>query len=413
MKLHEYQAKSLLGRFGVPLLGGVAATDAAGARAGAEELGGDLWVVKAQIHAGGRGKGRFVGDVSDAEILAASRGEKVEAGKGGVRLARTLDEVEAAAADMLGKNLVTKQTGAEGRTVRTVLVAEACDIAREFYLSVLLDRSNNRVLFMASAEGGVDIEDVAENNPDAIKKVHVDTAVGLTAFQGRELAYGLGIRDGKQVRSAVACFQSLYRAYMELDCSMLEINPLVLTEQGKLIALDCKMDVDGNAMFRHRDIVEMRDLHEEEATEIEASRYGLSFIKLDGNIGCMVNGAGLAMSTMDIIQFKGSSPANFLDVGGGAKQEQVEAAFRLITSDPAVEGILVNIFGGIMKCDVIAKGVIAAVKEVGLKVPLVVRLSGTNAEAGKKILAESGLALIPASNLDEAADAIVNAVKGA
>ncbi|MCB9680414.1 MAG: ADP-forming succinate--CoA ligase subunit beta [Alphaproteobacteria bacterium] len=412
MKLHEYQAKSLLGRFGVPMLPGVAATDADGAVAAAKEVGGDLWVVKAQIHAGGRGKGRFVEDVDATEIAKAAKGEDA-AGKGGVRLARTLDDVRAAAAAMLGKTLVTKQTGIEGREVRTIYVAAACDIAKEYYLSVLLDRSNNKVLFMASSEGGVDIEEVAEHNPEAIKKVWVDSAVGLRDFQGRELAYGLGLTDAKQVRKATAFFQALYQAYMDLDCSMLEINPLVLTEQGDLIALDCKMDVDGNALYRHDDIVAMRDVHEEEATEIEASEYGLSFIKLDGTIGCMVNGAGLAMSTMDIIQYKGAKPANFLDVGGGAKQKQVEAAFRIITKDPSVQGILVNIFGGIMKCDVIANGVVAAVKEVGLKVPLVVRLSGTNADLGKKIIDESGLDVIAATNLDDAADKIVAAVKGA
>ncbi|MGC6493179.1 MAG: ADP-forming succinate--CoA ligase subunit beta [Myxococcota bacterium] len=412
MKLHEYQAKELLGRYNVPILPGTPATTADEAVAAATAIGADLFVVKAQIHAGGRGKGRFAEDVSADEIAKASRGEDA-AGKGGVRLCRTIDDVRSAASAMLGKTLVTKQTGIEGKMVRTVYVTEACDIAREFYLSVLLDRSNNQVLFMASAEGGVDIEDVAESNPDAILKVHVDSAIGMTGFQARALAKGLGITDKKAVRAAGRFFTSLYEAYMELDCSMLEINPLVLTEQGDLIALDCKMDMDGNAMFRHKDIAAMRDIHEEDPTEIEASEYGLSFIKLDGNIGCMVNGAGLAMSTMDIIQFKGASPANFLDVGGGAGQEQVEAAFRIITADPSVKGILVNIFGGIMKCDVIAKGVIGAVKEVGLEVPLVCRLSGTNADLGKQILADSGLAIIPASNLDEAADKIVAAVKGA
>jgi succinyl-CoA synthetase beta subunit len=411
MKLHEYQAKSLLARYGVPVLPGTAATSPEDAATAAQELGGELWVVKAQIHAGGRGKGRFKEDVSADEIAKAAKGLDAE-GKGGVRLCRSIDDVRAAAVGMLGNTLVTKQTGLEGKVVRTVYVAAACDIDKEFYLSVLLDRSNNRVLFMASAEGGVDIEDVAEHSPEAILKVHVDSAVGLGSYQGRQLAYFLGITDRKAVRAATKFFASLYDAYMGLDCSMLEINPLVLTEQGDLIALDCKMDLDGNALFRHKDIAEMRDLHEEEETEIAASEYGLSFVKLDGNIGCMVNGAGLAMSTMDIIQFKGAEPANFLDVGGGATQTAVEAAFRIITKDPAVKGILVNIFGGIMKCDVIANGVIGAVQEVGLEVPLVVRLSGTNAELGKKILAESGLAIIAASNLDEAADKIVHAVQG-
>ncbi len=411
MKLHEYQAKALMERFGVPMLPGIPATTPEAAIDAANALSGDLYVVKAQIHAGGRGKGRFIEDVDAAAISAAAKGEDAP-GKGGVRLAKSVDEVGQIAGEMLGKTLVTKQTGEEGRVVRAVYVCEACDIAEEFYLSVLLDRSNNKVLFMGSKEGGVNIEEVAETNPDAIFQVHVDSAVGFQAFQGREIAAKLGL-TGRTARKAVGFFKTLFDAYMGLDCAMLEINPLVLSEQGDLIALDAKMEIDGNALFRHADIVEMRDLHEEDPTEIEASEFGLSFIKLDGNIGCMVNGAGLAMSTMDIIQYKGASPANFLDVGGGAKQEQVEAAFRIITKDPSVKGILVNIFGGIMKCDVIAKGVIGAVKEVGLEVPLVVRLSGTNAELGKKILSESGLDLIPATNLDDAADAIVAAVKGA
>jgi succinyl-CoA synthetase beta subunit len=412
MKLHEYQGKSLLARYGVPTLPGLPATTPEEAVAAARELGEDLFVVKAQIHAGGRGKGRFKEDVSAEEIAKAALGLDA-AGKGGVRLCRSLDDVRNAAAAMLGKTLVTKQTGIEGKEVGTVLVAAACDIAREFYVSVLLDRSNNRVLFMVSAEGGVDIEEVAEHRPEAILKVHIDSAVGLRGFQGRQIAYHLGITDGKSVRKAEAFFKALYEAYMGLDCAMLEINPLVLTAQGDLYALDCKMEADGNALYRHADIVAMRDVNEEDATEIEASEFGLSFIKLEGTIGCMVNGAGLAMSTMDIIQFKGGKPANFLDVGGGASQPAVEAAFRMITKDPAVKGILVNIFGGIMKCDIIANGVIGAVKEVGLTVPLVVRLSGTNSELGKKILAESGLAIIPASNLDEAAEKIVAAVQGA
>ncbi len=412
MKLHEYQAKSLLGRYGVPLLPGIPATTPDEAVAAAEKLGGPLWVVKSQIHAGGRGKGRFKGAVSDAELAKAAKGEDAE-GKGGVRLARSIEDVREAAAEMLGNVLVTKQTGIEGKEVRTLYIEGGCAIDKEFYLSVLLDRSNNKVLFMASKFGGMDIEDVAESNPEAIIKVHVDTAVGLTDFNGRELAYALGITDRKAVNRAVGFFRSVFQAYMELDCAMLEINPLVLDKDGNLFVLDAKMEIDSNAVYRHKDIAEMRDVHEEEATEIEASEYGLNFIKLDGNIGCMVNGAGLAMATMDIIQFKGASPANFLDVGGGAKQDQVEAAFRIITNDPSVEGILVNIFGGIMKCDVIAKGVIEAVKQVGLEVPLVVRLSGTNAELGKKIIDESGLPVISATNLDTAAQAIVDAVKGA
>ncbi len=411
MKLHEYQGKNLLAKYGVPMLPGEAANTPEGAVDAAHQLGGDMWVVKAQIHAGGRGKGRFIEDVSAEEIAKASRGEDA-AGKGGVRLARSVEDVRAIAADMLGKTLVTKQTGIEGKLVSTIYVAAACDIAEEFYLSVLLDRSNHRIVFIACAEGGVNIEEVAEENPDALLHVHIDSAVGVTDYQGRSLAAHLGI-EGKGTRKAVAFFKSLFTAYMDLDLSMLEINPLVLTTDGDLVALDCKMDVDGNALYRHKDVVAMRDLSEEEPTEIEASEFGLSFIKLDGKIGCMVNGAGLAMATMDIIQFKGAKPANFLDVGGGATQEAVEAAFSIITKDPSVEGILVNIFGGIMKCDVIANGVIGAVKKVGLEVPLVVRLSGTNAELGKKILAESGLPIVPTSNLDEAADAIVAAVKGA
>ncbi len=411
MKLHEYQAKSLLARFGVPVLPGIPAATPEEAAEAATRIGGELFVVKAQIHAGGRGKGRFIEQVSAEDIAKAARGEDA-AGKGGVRLARSLDDVKAAAAAMLGNTLVTKQTGEEGRKVRIAYVTEACDIAKEFYLSVLLDRSCHRVIFMGSAEGGVNIEEVAETNPEAIFTEAIDPAVGVTDFQGRRMADKLGL-DAKQARKAVPFFRALYEAYMGLDCSMLEINPLVLTEQGDLIALDCKMEMDGNAMYRHADIAEMRDLHEEEATEIEASEYGLSFIKLDGNIGCLVNGAGLAMSTMDIIQFKGGTPANFLDVGGGASQKAVEAAFRIITKDPNVKGILVNIFGGIMKCDVIANGVIGAVKETGLSVPLVVRLAGTNAELGKQILDDSGLAITSAIDLDDAATKIVAAVKGA
>jgi len=412
MKLHEYQAKSLLGRYGVPLLPGIAVTSGEEAAAAAEKVGGSIWVVKSQIHAGGRGKGRFIESVSAEAIAKAAAGEKVEEGKGGVRLARSIDEVRAETEDILGKTLVTKQTGPEGKQVRTVYIEGGCDIAKELYLSVLLDRSNNKILFMASEFGGMDIEDVAESNPEAIKKVWIDPVTGFGAWQGRELAYSLGMTDKGVVRNAGKFFAAVYEAYMSLDCAMLEINPLVITGDGQLICLDAKVDIDDNALYRHKDIAAMRDVHEEDATEIEAGKFGLNFIKLDGSIGCMVNGAGLAMSTMDIIQFKGGSPANFLDVGGGAQQEQVEAAFRIITSDPAVKGILVNIFGGIMKCDVIATGVVEAVKQVGLEVPLVVRLSGTNAEEGKKIIAESGLNVIPANNLDDAATAIVNAVNG-
>jgi len=411
MKIHEYQAKGILRRFGVPLLAGEPARSPDEAVAAAEKIGGGIWVVKSQIHAGGRGKGRFKGAVSDDEIAKAARGEDA-AGAGGVRLARSTEEVRSHAADMLGSTLVTKQTGIEGKQVQTLFVEAGCDIAQELYLSLMLDRSVNRVLLMASAAGGTDIEDVAESNPAAIKKIWVDPAAGLMPYQTRQLAFGLGLK-GKAMKSASKFFMSLHRAYMEMDCAMLEINPMVVTGDGDVIALDAKMSFDDNALYRHKDVAEMRDPSEEDEAELAAAEWNLSYVSLDGNIGCMVNGAGLAMSTMDIIQFKGAAPANFLDVGGGAKQEQVAAAFRIITADPAVKGILVNIFGGIMKCDVIAEGVIAASKEVGLEVPLVVRLAGTNADLGKDILAKSGLAITPASDLNEAADLIVAAVQGA
>ena len=411
MKVHEYQAKKMLRGFGVPVPDGRAATTAAGAVEGAEAIGGTLWVVKSQIHAGGRGKGRFVGQVSDETLSMAASGDETAEGDGGVRLARTLDEVGEYAGQMLGQTLVTKQTGIGGQTVRTVYVESGCRIARELYLGILLDRSTNRVLVMASTEGGMDIEDVAEEDPGAIKKFTVDPCLGLLPYQARKLAFALGMK-GREVRSASKFLLATYEAYMGTDCSMLEINPMVVTEEGDVMALDAKMTFDDNALFRHVEIESLRDEHEEDASELEAQKWNLSYVKLDGNIGCMVNGAGLAMATMDIIQFKGAEPANFLDVGGGAGQEQVAAAFRIITEDPSVKGILVNIFGGIMKCDVIAEGVVEAVKEVGLNVPLVVRLSGTNADRGKEILAQSGLAITPTSNLDEAADAIVRAVRG-
>ncbi|MEZ4236549.1 MAG: ADP-forming succinate--CoA ligase subunit beta [Myxococcota bacterium] len=412
MKVHEFQAKGLLRKHGVPLLAGEHATTPEEAVEAAKRIGGSLWVVKSQIHAGGRGKGRFKEQVSADAIARAAKGEEAGEGKGGVRLARSLDEVREAAAGMLGQTLVTKQTGAEGKLVGNLFVESGCDIDRELYLSILLDRSNNRVLLMASSEGGMDIEEVAEHSPEKIFKVHVDPVVGLAGFQARQLAFSLGL-SGAAFKSAQKAVAALYAAYMGTDCSMLEINPLVVTKGGDVVALDAKMTFDDNALFRHPDIAEMVDPAEEDPAEMEAAKWNLSYVSLDGNIGCMVNGAGLAMSTMDIIQFKGAKPANFLDVGGGANAEQVSAAFRIITRDPAVKGILVNIFGGIMKCDVIAQGVISAVKEVGLKVPLVVRLSGTNAELGAKLLSESGLAITPASNLDEAADEIVAAVQGA
>ncbi|MBW1877935.1 MAG: ADP-forming succinate--CoA ligase subunit beta [Deltaproteobacteria bacterium] len=411
MKVHEFQAKQVLRKYGVPLQAGEPATTPDEAAAAADRIGGAVWVVKAQIHAGGRGLGRFKEQVSEAAIAAAARGERVDEGKGGVRLTRSSDEVRAQAADMLGQTLVTKQTGAEGKTVRTVFVEAGCDIAKELYLSMLLDRSKNQVMAMASTAGGMSIEDVAAENPDAIKKVWVDPVVGFAAYQGRKLAFDLGM-SGKTVSHFTKFVAALYRAYLGTDATMIEINPLVITGAGDVVALDAKMTFDDSALFRHKDIVEMRDEHEEDPGELEAGEWDLSYVKLDGNIGCMVNGAGLAMSTMDIIKLKGAEPANFLDVGGGAGKEQVAAAFRIITSDPAVQGILVNIFGGIMKCDVIAEGVIAAVKEVGLQVPLVVRLEGTNVEIGKQLLAESKLAITPASTLDEAADAIVAAVGG-
>jgi len=410
MKIHEYQAKGILRRYGVPVLAGGPATTADEAVEVARQIEGDLWVVKSQIHAGGRGKGRFIEQVDAAAIAAAARGEDAD-GKGGVRLARSLDEVREHASQMLGQTLVTKQTGAEGKQVRTVFIESGCDIATEMYLAVMLDRSNNNILFMASTEGGMNIEDVAHENPDAIKKIWVDPTVGFAAFQGRQLAFGLGM-TGKTVRAASKFFAALYDCYMQTDASMVEINPMVIDGAGNVLALDAKMSFDDNALYRHKDIAELRDIHEEDPSELEAGKWNLSYVKLDGNIGCMVNGAGLAMSTMDIIQFKGAEPANFLDVGGGATTEQVSAAFRIITSDPAVKGILVNIFGGIMKCDVIANGVIAAVKEVGLDVPLVVRLAGTNVEMGREILANSGLNITPAGSLNEAADAIVAAIGG-
>ncbi|MBX2803815.1 MAG: ADP-forming succinate--CoA ligase subunit beta [Myxococcales bacterium] len=411
MKIHEYQAKSILRRYGVPLLDGEAATTPDEAVTAAQRMGGSLWVVKSQIHAGGRGKGRFKEQVSDEEVDKAARGEDA-AGSGGVRLARSVEEVRQHAASMLGHTLVTKQTGIDGKLVKTLFVEQGCDIAQELYLSVMLDRSNSRVLLMASSAGGMNIEDVAESDPDAIKKVWVHPAAGLQGYQARKLAFGIGL-TGTAMKNAAKFFQAIYKAYWDMDCAMLEINPMVVTGDGRVLALDAKMSFDDNALYRHKDVEEMRDPNEEDEQESEAAKWDLSYVNLDGDIGCMVNGAGLAMSTMDIIKFKGAEPANFLDVGGGAKQDQVAAAFRIITADPKVRGILVNIFGGIMRCDVIAEGVIAAVKEVGLQVPLVVRLSGTNADLGKQILANSTLAITPASDLDEAADAIVNAVKGA
>ena len=385
MNIHEYQAKALLKDYGVAVLPGQVAYTADEAEAAARALGGPTWVVKAQIHAGGRGKG------------------------GGVKLARSLEEVRQLAERMLGMTLITHQTGPEGRQVRRVYVEDGCAIARELYLGAVIDRADGRLTLMASTEGGVEIEEVAAKTPDKIRKVAIDPAIGFQPFHGRQIAFGLGL-EGKQVSKAVAFMRGVCRAFTELDASLIEINPLVVTEGGDLVALDAKMNFDANALYRQPKVVELRDLDEEDPHEIEASRHELNYIKLDGNIGCMVNGAGLAMATMDIIKLYGGAPANFLDVGGGASKERVSAAFKLLLSDPKVEGVLVNIFGGIMRCDVIAEGIVAAAREVNIAVPLVVRLEGTNVELGKQILSESGLAITAASDLADAAEKVVAAV---
>jgi succinyl-CoA synthetase beta subunit len=397
MNIHEYQAKSLLKKFGVAVPNGGVAYTPAEAVDVAKSLPGPVWVVKSQIHAGGRGAGRFKDGDPD---------------KGGVRLAKSVDDVKDGAAAMLGQTLVTKQTGPVGKEVKRIYVEDGCDIARELYLSILMDRVTSRITVMASTEGGMDIEEVAEKTPEKIIKVAIDPIFGMEGFYARQIAFGLGL-EGKQVSSAVKLLTALYKAFTELDASLLEVNPLVVTGSGDVIALDAKMNFDDNALYRHPDIAEMRDEDEEDPTELEASKHELNYIKLDGSIGCMVNGAGLAMATMDIIKLYGSEPANFLDVGGGATKERVTTAFKIILSDPNVEGILVNIFGGIMRCDVIAEGVVAAAREVSLQVPLVVRLEGTNVDLGKKILGESGLAIIAADNLADAAAKIVQAVKEA
>ncbi|MEO0035043.1 MAG: hypothetical protein RLZZ501_1066 [Pseudomonadota bacterium] len=397
MNIHEYQAKQLLARYGVPVLkGGVAYTPAEAGQV-ARELGGPVWVVKSQIHAGGRGKGHFIGDPS---------------GKGGVRVVKSIEEVEATVNAMMGKVLVTVQTGPVGREVRRVYVEQGCDIKRELYLGMLVDRASSRVTIMASTEGGMEIEEVAAAHPEKIIKVGIDPVEGFQPYHGRQIAFGLGL-EGKQVSNLVKFLAALYKAFLDLDMSIAEINPLVVTGEGGLIALDAKVNFDDNALFRHKDIEELRDESEEDPAELEATRHSLNYIKLDGSIGCMVNGAGLAMATMDIIKLYGGEPANFLDVGGGATKERVTTAFKLILSDPNVEGILVNIFGGIMRCDVIADGVVAAAREVSLNVPLVVRLEGTNVELGKKIMAQSGLPIIAADNLADAAEKVVKAVKEA
>ena len=398
MNIHEYQAKELLAKFGVPVPAGYPATSVEQAVAAAEKLPGPLWVVKSQIHAGGRGKGRFKELGPDA--------------KGGVRLARSIDEVREQAGEMLGKTLVTVQTGPAGKKVQRLYITDGVDIAQEFYLALLVDRGTGRIAIVASTEGGVDIEGVAHNTPEKIETLTIDPATGLMPHHGRAVAAALGL-DGDHAKQARAVLEKLYDAFLGTDASQIEINPLAVTKDGKLLVLDAKVAFDNNAEFRHPDLEQLRDLSEEEPMEIEASKYDLAYIKLDGDIGCMVNGAGLAMATMDIIKLNGAAPANFLDVGGGASKEKVTAAFKIILSDPAVKGILVNIFGGIMRCDIIADGIVAAAREVDLKVPLVVRLEGTNVAQGKKILAESGLPIVAANDLGDAAQKIVAEVKAA
>jgi succinyl-CoA synthetase beta subunit len=395
MNIHEYQAKAVLKEFGAPVSRGVPVLKAADAEAAAKQLGGPLWVVKSQIHAGGRGKGKF---------KEAKAGEK-----GGVRLAKSVAETTAFVGQMLGSTLVTVQTGPAGKQVNRIYLEEGSNIAKEFYLSLLVDRATSRIAFVVSTEGGVEIEEVAHKTPEKIVTFSVDPATGVEPHHGRTVAKALGLKGdlAKQAEHVVNC---LYAAFVAKDMAMLEINPLIVSEEGQLKCLDAKISFDPNSLYRHPDIIALRDETEEDAKEIEASKHELAYITLDGTIGCMVNGAGLAMATMDIIKLYGAEPANFLDVGGGASKEKVTAAFKIITADSKVKGILVNIFGGIMKCDVIAEGVIAAVKEVGLQVPLVVRLEGTNVDLGKKILSESGLNVIPADDLDDAAQKIVSAV---
>ena len=403
MNLHEYQAKELLKKYSVPVQEGIPVDNAGAAEEAYKHLrvqfGNNFAVVKAQIHAGGRGKGKIQGTEQR-----------------GVAVGKSAEDIKQIASNLLGGTLVTIQTGSAGKKVNKVLIAQdvyypGANPVKEFYLSVLLDRAKGQNVIMYSTEGGMDIEEVAEHNPNAIKKVDIDPTVGLMPFQARELAFAIGM-DAALVGKATKFFQGLYNAFIATDCSIAEINPLVVTKEGDVFALDAKMNFDSNALFRHPDIVEMRDLNEEEPSEIEASKFDLAFIKLDGNIGCLVNGAGLAMATLDIIKLHGAEPANFLDVGGGANKEKVTEAFKIILKDPNVKGILVNIFGGIMKCDIIAEGVIAASKELGLKVPLVCRLEGTNVELGKKMLRESGLNITPADDLTDAAKKIVAAIKG-
>lgn len=385
MNIHEYQGKELLRKYGVSVPDGIVAFSVDEAVEAAKELGNDVVVVKAQIHAGGRGKA------------------------GGVKVAKSLDEVRTYASEILGKTLVTHQTGPEGKEVKRLLIEAGCDIQKEYYVGLVLDRSTSQVVLMASSEGGMDIEEVAEESPEKIFKEYIDPAVGLQAFQARRIAFNIQIPN-KLVNQAVKFLMGLYNVFIDKDCSIAEINPLVVTGDGKVMALDAKLNFDSNALYRHPEILEYRDLDEEDPKEIEASKYDLSYISLNGNIGCMVNGAGLAMSTMDIIKYYGGEPANFLDVGGGATAEKVTEAFKIILSDTNVKGIFVNIFGGIMKCDVIATGVVEAAKQVGLSVPLVVRLEGTNVELGKQILRESGLKIVAAESMADGAEKIVELV---
>ncbi|MCA3365575.1 MAG: ADP-forming succinate--CoA ligase subunit beta [Roseomonas sp.] len=397
MNIHEYQAKELLRRYGVAVLEGHVAWNAEEAAAAAAKLPGPVYVVKSQIHAGGRGAGRFKEDPN---------------GKGGVRVVKSVADVKAAADAMIGKTLVTKQTGPAGKLVSRVYIEDGCDIARELYLGLLVDRATSRLTIMASTEGGMEIEEVAEKHPEKILKVAIDPASGVSGFHARKLAFGLGL-TGKQVSSFTKFVLALYGAFVELDCAIVEINPLVVTGAGEIVALDAKVSFDDNALFRHKDLEALRDDSEMDPKELDAVKNDLNYVALDGEIGCMVNGAGLAMATMDIIKLYGSSPANFLDVGGTATAARVTEAFRIITSDANVKAILVNIFGGIAKCDMIATGIVEATKTLSLKVPLVVRLEGTNVDLGKKILADSGLAIIAADNLADAAKKVVAAVKGA
>jgi succinyl-CoA synthetase beta subunit len=397
MNIHEYQAKELLKKFGVAVLNGHVAWTPEEAAEAAAKLPGPIWVVKSQIHAGGRGAGHFLDD---------------PAGRGGVRVAHSIEEVRTAAAAMVGHTLITKQTGPAGRHVNRVYIEAGCDITRELYLSLLIDRETSRVTIVASAEGGIEIEEVAAHHPEQIFRVAIDPATGFFPYHGRRIAYALGL-TGKQLAMFGKFVSSIYSAFIALDCAVIEINPLVITRAGDVVALDAKVSFDDSALYRQPEVEKLRDEAEEDPKELEAAKYNLNYITLDGAIGCMVNGAGLAMATMDIIKLYGSSPANFLDVGGGATKERVTAAFKIILSDPHVEGILVNIFGGIMRCDVIAEGLVAAAREVSLNVPLVVRLEGTNVALGKEILARSNLPIISADNLADAAEKVVRAAKEA